>query len=47
MDVLRCIKAWDMQIVCQKYGDMKLIVSEKIFEICISDLVFVNVGTLI
>jgi hypothetical protein len=43
MDVLRCVKAWGkvMQILCQKYGDMELIVSEKTFEICM------NVGTLI
>jgi hypothetical protein len=47
---LRCIKAWDMQILCHKYGDIKLIVSEKVFDTCICSYVrssFMNLGTLI
>ena len=37
--MLRRIKAWDMHILCQKYGVVKLIVSGQYFEICLSDLI--------
>ena len=33
------IKAWDMHILCQKYGVVKLVVSGQYFEIYLSDLI--------
>ena len=37
--LLRRIQAWDMHILCQKHGVVKLVVSGQYFEICLSDLI--------
>ena len=41
---LRCIKAWDVQVLSQKYGVTKLLVSEECFEIQNSELILWMLG---